>query len=171
MAMNSWSQIKGRPQPKPGILDITAYVPGKSTSPRPGVVPVKLSSNENILGCCPAAKAAYLAAAERLNLYPDSTSKALRAAVAQHFGLEPERLMFGCGSDELFALINQVYLQPGDNIVMGEYGFAAYAIGARACQAEVRFAAEPQLRTDVDAMLALVDERTRLVFFANPSNP
>jgi histidinol-phosphate aminotransferase len=171
MSMNSWSQIRGRPQPKPGILDITAYVPGKSTSPRPGVVPVKLSSNENILGCSFSAKAAYLGAAERLNLYPDSTSKALRAAVADHFGLEPERLMFGCGSDELFALINQVYLQPGDNIVMGEYGFAAYAIGARACQAEVRFAAEPQLRTDVDALLALVNERTRLVFFANPSNP
>jgi histidinol-phosphate aminotransferase len=169
--MNASSPIKDRPEPKPGILDITAYVPGKSVSPRPDITPVKLSSNENILGCSPLAKAAYVAAAERLHLYPDSTAKALRAAVAEHFGLEPERLMFGCGSDELFALLNQTYLEPGDNIVMGQYGFAAYAIGARACQAEVRFAAEPNLRTDVDGMLALVDERTKLVFFANPSNP
>ena len=162
---------KDRPEPKSGILDIHAYVPGKSTGSRPDITPVKLSSNENILGCSPRAKAAYVAAAERLNLYPDSTAKALRAAVAEHFRLEPERLLFGCGSDEIFALLNQTYLEPGDNIVMGQYGFAAYAIGANACQAEVRYAPEPQLRTDVDAMLALVDERTRLVFFANPSNP
>ena len=159
------------PAPKPGILDIVAYVPGKSRGPRADSQPVKLSSNENVLGCSPHAKAAYLDGVERLNLYPDSTAKGLRAAIGERFGLEPERLMFGCGSDEIFALLNQVYLEPGDNIVMGQYGFAAYAIGAAACQGEVRYAAEPQLRTNVDAMLELVDARTRLVFFANPSNP
>jgi histidinol-phosphate aminotransferase len=162
---------KTKPQPKAGILDIQAYVPGKSKLADPGVVPVKLSSNENPLGCSPAAVAAYLAAAGRLNRYPDSTHAELRAAIAGHFELEPERLVFGCGSDEIFALLNQVYLEPGDNIVMGQYGFAAYAIGARACGGEVRYAQEPQLRTHVDNLLALVDERTRLVFFANPSNP
>jgi histidinol-phosphate aminotransferase len=169
--MTAPAPIKDRPEPKPGILDIHAYVPGKSAGPRADVVPVKLSSNENILGCSTDAKATYLSAAERLNIYPDSTAKTLRAAVAGHFHLEPERLLFGCGSDEIFALLNQTYLEPGDNIVMGQYGFAAYAIGARACQAEVRYAPEPQLRTDVDGLLALVDVRTRLVFFANPSNP
>ena len=163
--------IKDKPQPKPGILDIAAYVPGKSRVERPDVVPVKLSSNENILGCSPAAKAAYLAAAERLALYPDSTARILREAIAEHFRLEPERLVFGCGSDEIFALLNQTYLEPGDNIVMGQYGFAAYAIGARACQAKVRYADEPGLTTHVDNMLAQVDERTKLVFLANPSNP
>jgi histidinol-phosphate aminotransferase len=160
-----------KPKPKPGILDITAYVPGKSKGPRADMAPVKLSSNENILGCSPHAKAAYLAAAERMALYPDSTTRALREAIAEHFRLEPERLLFGCGSDEIFALLNQTYLEPGDNIVMGQYGFAAYAIGAKACQAEVRYADEPGLTTHVDNMLALVDARTRLVFFANPSNP
>jgi histidinol-phosphate aminotransferase len=159
------------PQAKPGILDIEAYVPGKSKAPDPTLVPVKLSSNENALGCSPAALAVYLEAAGRLNRYPDSTNADLRRAVADRYRLEPERLVFGCGSDEVFALLNQVYLQPGDNIVMGQYGFAAYAIGARACGAEVLYADEPQLRTDVDNMLALVNERTRLVFFANPSNP
>jgi histidinol-phosphate aminotransferase len=169
--MTAPPDIKDRPEPKAGILDITAYVPGKSAGPQPDVVTVKLSSNENILGCSADAKATYLNAAERLNLYPDSKARTLRAAVAGHFHLEPERLIFGCGSDEIFALLNQTYLEPGDNIVMGQYGFAAYAIGARACQGEVRYAPEPQFRTDVDGMLALVDERTRLVFFANPSNP
>ena len=163
--------VQTRPQAKAGILDIHAYVPGKSKLADPTITPVKLSSNENALGCSPAALAVYQDAGGRLNRYPDSTNAALRAAIAEKYRLEPERLVFGCGSDELFAILNQVYLAPGDNIVMGQYGFSAYAIGARACQAEVRFADEPRLTTHVDNMLAQVDERTRLVFFANPSNP
>ena len=162
---------KSRPEAKAGILAIQAYVPGKSKLADPTIVPVKLSSNENALGTSPHAIAAHVEAASKLNVYPDSRCNALRAAIAEHFRLEPERLVFGCGSDEIFAILNQVYLEPGDNIIMGQYGFSAYAIGARACQAEVRFADEPKLTTHVDNMLALVDERTRLVFFANPSNP
>ena len=159
-----------RPEPKPGILDITAYKPGKSSAE--GVEhPVKLSSNENILGSSPLAHAAYVAAAERMNLYPDGRADALRAAVAGHFRLEPERLVFGDGTDEVLHLLNQVFLEPGDNIVMGEYGFGAYAIGARACQGEVRMAPEPNYRLSVDAMLARVDARTRLVFVTQPANP
>ena len=160
-----------RPQAKPGIEQIVAYVPGKSSVE--GVEhPVKLSSNENILGSGAAAQAAFVEAAQTLNLYPDSRTMALRAAVATHYRLEPERLVFGCGSDEILGrLVQQIYLEPGDNIVQGEYGFNAYGIGARACQAEVRFAAETNLRIDVDEMLNCVDERTRLVFVTQPSNP
>lgn len=158
------------PTPKPGILDISAYVGGKSKAE--GVAhPVKLSSNENILGCSPAAKAAYAGAIDRLHIYPDGQATILRQAVAERFGLEPQRLMFGCGSDEIFALLNQTFLEPGDNIIQGQYGFAAFSIGARACQGEVRYAAEPDLCIDVDEVLKLVDERTRLVFIANPANP
>jgi histidinol-phosphate aminotransferase len=158
------------PKPKDGILEIAPYIGGKSKAPGFDN-PIKLSSNENVLGCSPAATEAYLAAAGRLNRYPDGKAGLLRAAVADHFGLEPERLVFGCGSDELFMLLCQVYLEAGDNIVQPEFGFLSYRICARACQAEVRFAAQPNLRIDVDAMLALVDERTRLVFVANPDNP
>jgi len=159
-----------RPIPKPGILAITPYVPGKSKID--GVEhPVKLSSNENILGCSPKAQAAFEAAAGRISLYPDGRSNVLRAAVAERFGLEPERLTFGTGTDEIFQQISQVYLEPGDNIVQGRYGFGAYAIAARACGAEVRFAPEPDLKIDVDEVLACVDDRTRIVFIANPANP
>ncbi len=160
-----------RPQPKPGIDEIVAYVPGKSKVE--GVAhPIKLSTNENILGSSPKALSAYAEAATTLNLYPDSQTNALRAAVAEHYRLEPERLVFGCGTDEILGrLVQQIYLEPGDNIVQGQYGFGAYGIGARACQAEVRFAPEPDLRLDVDEMLALIDERTRLVFVTQPSNP
>lgn len=159
-----------RPVPKPGIMDIHAYVGGKSKVE--GIAhPVKLSSNENILGSSDKAKQAYRDAVDRLHIYPDGKSNLLRAAVAERFKLEPERLTFGDGSDEIFALLNQVYLEPGDNIVQGEHGFAAYAIGARACQGEVRMAKETNHRIDIDEVVKCVDERTRLVFIANPANP
>ena len=158
------------PTPKTGILDIAPYVPGKATAE--GVEhPVKLSANENVLGCSPAAREAFVAACDSLALYPDGRAGGLREALAQRHRLEPERLIIGAGSDEIFALINQVFLEPGDNIVQGQYGFGAYAIGARACQGEVRLAPERQYRIDVDAMLELVDDRTRLMFIANPANP
>jgi histidinol-phosphate aminotransferase len=159
-----------RPMPKPGIMDIHAYVPGKAKAD--GVEnPIKLSANENILGCSDAAREAYAASASQLHMYPDSRTSLLRAAVAEAFKVEPERLIFGQGSDEVFQLLNQVFLEPGDNIVQGEYGFAAYAIGAYACQAEVRRAHEPNYTISVDEILKVVDDRTRLVFIANPANP
>src|SRR5947209_2453896 len=93
-------RLAGAPQPKPGILDITPYKPGKSSVP--GVEhPVKLSGNENILGCSPKAREAYLAAAEQLNLYPDGRGTALRTAIAERWRIEPERLVLGCGTDEV----------------------------------------------------------------------
>ena len=159
-----------RPIPKPGILEIHAYVPGKAKAP--GIDrPVKLSANENALGASPKAQAAYAEAIDSLHLYPDPRTSIVRAAIAERYRLEPERLIFGCGSDEVFALLNQTFLEPGDNMVQGEYAFAAFAIGARACQAEVRSAPEPGYRIDVDELLKCVDERTRLVFLANPGNP
>jgi len=159
-----------RPMPKPGVMDIHAYVPGKAKAE--GVEnPIKLSANENILGCSEKAREAYAGAAHQLHMYPDSRTTQLRTALAETFRLEPERLILGQGSDEVFQLLNQVFLEPGDNIVQGEYGFAAYAIGAYACQAEVRRAREPGYRIDVDEVLKCVDERTRLVFIANPANP
>ena len=159
-----------KPVPKPGIMDIHAYVPGKATAE--GVAnPIKLSANENALGVSPKAREAYAAAADQLHMYPDSRTTILRNAIATTFRLEPERLIFGCGSDEVFQLLNQVFLEPGDNIVQGEFGFAAYAIGAHACQAQIKLAKEPGYCIDVDEILKVVDDRTRLVFLANPGNP
>jgi histidinol-phosphate aminotransferase len=158
------------PQPKPGILDITPYKPGKATAE--GVAdPVKLSANENILGCSEHARAAFGEAASQLNLYPDGRASLLRGVIAERYRIEPARIVMGTGTDEIFQIVAQTFLEPGDNIVQGEYGFGAYAIAARACQAEVRFAPEPGYRIDVDAVLACVDERTRIVFIANPANP
>ncbi len=159
-----------RPEPRPGILDIAPYVPGKAGAP--GVVqPVKLSANENLLGASPRALEAFRDCAQSMALYPDGRGTRLRAAVSERYDLEPGRLILGCGTDEVFAMLSQAYLRAGDNIVQGEFGFGAYAIAARANEAEVRYAKERNYRIDVDALLAEVDDRTRLVFVANPANP
>lgn len=159
-----------RPTPKPGILQIAEYTPGKARAE--GVAnPLKLSANENAFGCSPAARDAYLRASEELHLYPDAKTSRLRAAIAEKFGLEPERLVFGAGSDEIFAMVAQVYLGAGDNAVQPEFGFAAWAIAVRAAGASMKSAAEQRHVVDVDALLDAVDERTRVVFVANPANP
>ncbi len=164
------TQTATGPAPKAGILTIAPYVGGKSKIE--GIAePIKLSSNENPLGCSAAAREAYLAAVERLHIYPEGRASRLREAVAEKFNLEPERLIFGNGSDEIFALLNQTYIESGDRMVTGQYGFLAYRISATANQAEIMYAPEPDLRVDVDAILDLVDEKTKLVFISNPSNP
>ena len=158
------------PTPKPGILDIAPYVGGKSKID--GVAePMKLSSNENMLGAGEKARAAYEAAIRNIHIYPDGRATKLRAAVAEHHGLEPERLIFGNGSDEVFALLNQTYLTPGDDIVTGQYGFLAYRISALANQASVRLAPEPQFKATPEALLEQVTDRTRIVYVSSPSNP
>ncbi len=162
--------MSDRPAPKTGILDIAPYVPGKAKIE--GVAhPIKLSANENILGASEHAKAAYAEAAADLQKYPDPRATALREAIAAKFDLDPEGLIFGAGSDEVFLLLAQTFLEPGDNIVQGLNAFASFAIAAKACQAQVKTAQEQPFRLDADAMLAQVDERTKLVFLANPSNP
>lgn len=159
-----------RPLPKAGILDIAPYVPGRSKAD--GIErPLKLSANENPLGCSPAARAAFLAAAADIHLYPDSRTSHLRAAIAEKFALEPERLVFGAGSDEIFAMAAQTYLGVGDNAVQPQYGFAAWAIAVRAAGAAMKSAPEPDFVVDVDNILAAVDDSTRIVFIANPANP
>lgn len=158
------------PAPKPGILDIAPYVGGKANLD--GVAkPMKLSSNENMLGAGEKARAAYAAALDNIHIYPDGRANKLRAAVAELHGLEPERLIFGNGSDEVFALLNQTYLTAGDNIVTGQYGFLAYRISALANEAQVKLAPEPDLKATPEALLEQVDDRTRIVYVSSPANP
>ena len=158
------------PAPKAGILDIAPYVAGKAKAAG-HAHPLKLSANENVLGSSPKAVEAYREAALNLALYPDPRSNGLREAIARKYDLEPEKLIFGCGSDEVFTLLAQTFLEPGDNAIQTAHGFFAYRIAIRAAQGQVRFAAQPNLRIDVDSILAEVDERTRIVFLDNPGNP
>jgi histidinol-phosphate aminotransferase len=158
------------PTPNPGILDISPYVPGESSLPD-GLAPIKLSSNETPLGPSPQAVAAFRAAAAGLERYPDGTAHALRSAIARAFGLNPDRIVCGAGSDELLNLLARGYLVPGDEAIFTEHGFLVYRIAIQACGATPVVAPERDLRADVDAILARLSPRTKLVFLANPNNP
>jgi histidinol-phosphate aminotransferase len=157
-------------QPKPWISGIAPYVPGKSagTDGRPLV---KLSANENPLGTGDKARAAFRAAADDLARYPDPGAAALRQAIAAKFGLDPARVIYGTGSDELLHLAASAYAGPGDEVLYVRYGFAVYEIAARRVGAMPVEAPDRDYATDVDALLACVTERTRVVFLANPNNP
>jgi histidinol-phosphate aminotransferase len=159
-----------RPQPRPGVLAIDPYVPGKSEAP--GVARVfKLSSNETPLGPSPHAIAAYRAVADRLADYPDGAATALRAAIGRVFGLDPDRIVCGAGSDDLLNLLADAYLRDGDEAIHTTHGFLVYPIATLGSGAKPIVAAEKNYTADVDAMLAALSERTRIVFLANPNNP
>lgn len=159
-----------RPTPKPGILDIEAYIPGESSVPG-GLKPIKLSSNETPLGASPAAIKAFQEAAANLERYPDGQSTALRQAIARRYGLDAGRIVCGAGSDELLQLLAHAYLGPGDEGLFTEHGFLVYRIAILANGATPVVAKETNLTTDVDAILAKVSPRTKIVFLANPNNP
>ena len=158
------------PTPRPGILDITPYVPGTSGADD-GRPVIKLSSNESALGPSPKAVEAAKRAAETMVRYPDGGATALREALGRRWGLDPARLICGAGSDELLEMLPRAFAGPGDEILYSQYGFAVYPIATRAVGATPVTAPETGYRTDVDAMLAAVTERTKIVFLANPNNP
>jgi histidinol-phosphate aminotransferase len=159
-----------RPVPRPGVLDIAPYVPGRSTATG-GARLHKLSSNETPLGPSPAALAAYHAAADRLLLYPDGSTSALRAAIGAAFGLNADRIICGAGSDDILYLIAHAFIGPGDEAIHTEHGFLIYPIATRAAGGRPVVAPEVDLTANVDAILARISGRTRVVYLANPNNP
>jgi histidinol-phosphate aminotransferase len=161
---------KTGPVPQSGILEINAYVPGESSVPG-GVTPIKLSSNETPLGPSPKAIAAYKAEASQLDRYPDGDATALRVAIGKLYGLDPKRIVCGAGSDELINLIAHAYVGPGEEAVYSEHGFLMYKIATLSSGGKPVPVPENSYRADVDAMLARVSPRTKIVFLANPNNP
>ncbi len=157
------------PTPKPWIAAIHAYVPGKSAGDD-GRPLVKLSANENPLGCSPLALAAREQAVHPA-LYPDGDSTALRTALGKLHGIDPARIIMGSGSGELLHVAAGAYAGPGDEVLFAQHSFSLYDIVARRCGAEPVVAPAKDYGTDVDALLAAVTPRTRVVIVANPNNP
>src|ERR1700732_1437039 len=159
-----------RPKPRPGLLDIAPYVPGKSSAP--GVAKVfKLSSNETPLGPSPKAIAAYQAAGAHLEDYPDGSASDLREAIGRAFGLDPDRIVCGAGSDDFLHLLAQAYLVEGDEAVYTKHGFRIFPIATLAAGARPVVVPETDYTADVDAILGAVTGKTKIVFLANPNNP
>jgi histidinol-phosphate aminotransferase len=151
-------------------MDIAPYVPGKSKTDD-GRKAIKLSSNENPLGTSPAARAAFATAATSLERYPDASGTELREALAAKHGLDPDRIIYGNGSDEVLHLAAGAFAGPGDEIIYVNYGFTVYPIATKRVGAVPVVAPDKDYATDVDAILASVTDKTRIVFIANPNNP
>jgi len=152
------------------VLDIEAYVPGKSSAP--GVAKVlKLSSNETPLGPSPRAIAAYHSVATHLQDYPDGSANELREAIGRVFGLDPDRIVCGAGSDDLLNLLARAYLADGDEAIHTTHGFVVYPIATLGTGARPVVAAESNHTANVDAIVAAVTKKTKMVFLANPNNP
>jgi histidinol-phosphate aminotransferase len=157
-------------QVRPGIMQIAPYVQGIQELPGHETT-IKLSSNEGALGPSPAAVAAIRNAAVKAHRYPDGGSEKLRAAIGKRFGLAPDRIVCGTGSDELIALLCRAYAGPGDEILYTEHGFSMYPLLTLSAGATPVTAKETNYRTDVDALIAKAGPRTKACFVANPNNP
>jgi histidinol-phosphate aminotransferase len=161
--------------PKPGILEISPYVGGRAGVP--GVAKVfKLSSNESPLGPSPKALAALQEAVGSLSLYPEGSATLLREAIGEVYGLNPARIVTsGDGSDALLTMLANAYLQPGDEVVFSEHAFLVYKIATQANSAVPVMVPEKTtnqaIKVDVDAVLAAVTAKTRMLYIANPNNP
>ena len=158
------------PQPKSWIMGIAPYVPGRSTSDS-GAPVVKLSSNENPLGTSPQAQSAFAAHVGDLARYPDAGAAVLREAIAAHHDLDPARVIYGTGSDEILHLVAGAYAGPGDEVIQVRYGFAVYEIATRRVGATLVIADDRDYATDVDAILASVTDRTRDRVRREPQQP
>ncbi len=160
----------GRPSAKDYVLAIAPYVPGKASAG--GVaVQAKLSANENPLGASRHAIAAFAAAHGTLFRYPDPSAASMREAIGALHELDPARIIYGTGSDEILHIACGAFAGLGDEVIYVRYGFSVYDIAARRVGAAPVVARDLDYGTDVDALLAAVTPRTRVVFLANPNNP
>jgi histidinol-phosphate aminotransferase len=161
---------------KPHIRELSPYVPGKPMEELErelGIAEsIKLASNENPLGASPIAVEAMRQALDEVNRYPDGASFALRAKLAERLGVAENQLVFGCGGDEILELIAKTVIGPGDEVVYGWPSFAMYPIVIQGMGATgVPVPLDRAFAHDLEAMLAAVSAKTRLVMLCNPNNP
>ena len=164
---------------KASVTRLRPYVPGKpieEVKRELGLAPdfpiIKLASNENVLGPSPAAIEAMREAAPDVWLYPDDTCFELKNALAQHWNLTPEHFILGNGSDEILHFLMLALLEREDEVVFADPSFVQYK--AAAMMADCHYTAvplTPDMRHDLPAMRAAINERTKLVFVCNPNNP
>lgn len=157
-------------KPQPGIENIKLYTGGASALAGHKEV-LKLSSNENPLGPPPSAISAIRDAADAVHLYPSTDHADLRHAIGEAHGLDPERIICGVGSDEVLQMVTQAYAGVGDEIIHTEHGFSLYPILVHMAGATGVCVPERERVVDVDAVLAAMTDKTRVILITNPGNP
>jgi len=160
---------------RPEIRSLQPYIPGKPIEELErelGIAgAVKLASNENPLGPSPLAIAAIQAAAHGVNRYPDGSSYYLRESLSTHWSVPNDWIAVGSGSNDLIDVLCRIHLGPGDEAVMSHPAFVMFAVAVRVAGGTLVRVPGRDLFHDPAAMLAAVNDRTRLVYFSNPDNP
>jgi histidinol-phosphate aminotransferase len=160
---------------KPPVRDLVPYEPGKPVEEVQRELGlervVKLASNEGPFGPFPEALDALAAAAPELNRYPDGGGYRLRTALAERHGVRLEEIALGAGADGVVDALGQISVEPGDEVVCGWPSFPSYVIGATKLGGIARTIPLTDGRYDLDAMLAAVTDRTKLVYVCHPNNP
>lgn len=157
-------------KPNACVLDTILYVAGEDSVPGFND-PAKLSSNESPLGPGSKAIKAFKDTAHTLARYPDSACGDLRLALSEHYNLQPEQIICSNGSEQLIDVLTRAYSVPGDEVIFTEHAFIAYRIAAQANGATAVAVPEKQFTADLDRIVSKVNDKTRIVFLANPNNP
>ena len=156
--------------PKPRKIEVERYEGGLSQFKKIDN-PIKLSANESALGPSPRAIEAFEREKNKIFKYPESDSSSLRDIISKKFNINSERIICGAGSDQIFDLICQLFIEPGDEVVVTEYGFIMHRIYASLYRAKVLLAKEKNFKASVDEIINKVTDKTKIVFVANPNNP
>ena len=155
--------------PRPGISDIAPYKGGGYVAEGANIW--GLASNENLLGPSPKAKKAFQESLKRIHRYPEQSGLRLKTSIGALHDIDPDRILLGNGSDEILSLLFRAYLEDGDEVILSENGFFLFPILAKSQNAKIVVAEEKNLTTQVDALLAAISPKTKIICVANPNNP
>lgn len=157
------------------INNMMPYVPGKpieDVKRELGLTEViKIASNENPYGCSPKAKEAMIAAFDELAYYPDGNTTVLKEALAKFYNISTDKLLLGCGSDEIVGVIAQVFLNPGEEILTSEKSFPRYDSAAFLMGGRIAKAPMTNYTFDLENIATAITEKTKIIILANPNNP
>lgn len=160
---------------RPGIKDLHPYIPGKPVEDLERELGIsnaaKLASNENPLGPSQLAIEAIAKYRDAIHIYPDGDCYNLKQALAKRLNVNAKQITIGNGSNEIIELVSRLFIGPGIDVVVSQYSFAIYALVAQALNANCIQVPAKQWGHDLDAMLAAINENTKMVFIANPNNP
>ena len=159
----------------PGVRGLQPYQPGKPVEELQrelGLTDViKLASNENPLGPSPEVIHSLAAVIPELARYPDGSAYHLKRKLSEHLGVAPQMLTIGNGSNELLELLARVFLAPGLESIVSQHSFVVYPLVTMALGATLKVVPAKNYGQDLEATAAMITDKTRMIFIANPNNP
>ncbi len=156
--------------PKFKNIKAAKYIAG-SSSFKKKIAKIKLSANESALGPSPKAVREYVKVSKNFKRYPDPDGISLRKILAKKFGLDPNRIILGSGSDQIFEIICRAFINKNDEVIVPKFSFIIYRIYSKISGAKIIYAKEKNFKASVDNILSCVTNKTKVVFLANPNNP